>query len=70
MYTRKQFQDVARILRTQVEREQRDIVGHTTFDTRGAVALKRVAEDFAAYFAFDNDSFDRERFMESAGFSG
>jgi hypothetical protein len=64
MYTRKQFQDVARILRTQVERSRETMGGQLG----GMTALKATAEDFAAYFAFDNDAFDRNRFMESAGF--
>lgn len=65
-YSAKQYTDVARILRTQVERARtgpNPELAHVTVP-----ALKSVADDFAAYFAFDNDRFDRERFLESAGF--
>lgn len=83
-YTRKQFEDVARILRVQVERTKSSLertksslerayqadnqVGGITESGKISV-LKDVAEDFAAYFAFDNEAFDKERFLASAGFT-
>lgn len=78
-YTRKQFEDVARILRVQVtkardalaenEAEIRPDAGRWNCDQGKLIALENVAKDFAAYFAFDNDAFDRERFLASAGFT-
>ena len=59
MMTRKNFENIARILR--------DFFGEVKHDERGRAAVRQTASDMADHFQDENPRFDRERFFKACG---
>lgn len=79
-YSMKNYQDIARLIRTQVERATQACARDDLVSVRGMVVspeggngglafLRALAVDMATYFAYDNANFDRARFMNACGFA-
>lgn len=78
-YSAKNYQDLSRLIRTQVERATRAQARDELMTVRGMTLnpegggglafLRALAVDMATYFAYDNALFDRERFLNACGFT-
>lgn len=79
-YSAKNYQDIARLIRTQVERATQAQARDDLMSVRGMIVspeggggglafLRALAVDMATYFAYDNARFDRARFLNACGFA-
>lgn len=72
MTSKKDYEAIAKIMRTRLDRYRLNIKGrdedirHMWQDRR--YGAERVAVDLADYFAQDNPQFDRARFLAACGF--